>query len=58
MDQLNHCGWQRPRGPAPYAIARKPLVATEPCSKVMDDANRAIAELLRVLEELGDPVTP
>ena len=45
MDQLKHYGWQRSSG-GPYAIARKTLAASEPCSRVIEDANQAIAELL------------
>jgi hypothetical protein len=55
MDQLSRCDWQRAGGR--YPIARKLLKATEPCSSVIDDANRAIAALVQVLEGLGDPVT-
>jgi hypothetical protein len=56
MDQLKRRGWQPSQ--SSYTIAKKALAVTEPCSKVIDDANSAVAELLRVVEELGDPRIP
>jgi hypothetical protein len=54
MDQLRHSGWHPTRRGAKMML-KKPLAATEPCSKAIGDANRAIAELLRVLGDLGGP---
>ena len=55
-DQLKRCGWRRAGGK--YAIAKKSLPAEGLCSEVMQDTNHAIAELLRVLAEIGGPVSP